>query len=578
MEKQSYDVVVLGGGLAGLTLAIQLKQRVPDLDVLVAERNEHPPPQAAHKIGESTVEGGVHYFSDILGLRAHLDEKQLRKSGLRFFFSDGSNTDITRRVELGPNKQLPVRTYQLDRGTFEAGLGTHAVEAGAEFLTKCVVRDVTVGEGDEPHRIRLKHGGAETEVEARWVVDATGRFQLLKRKLDLGKSVYHKANSAWFRLPVKIDVSEWSSDPEWQDRVPPFVVDEETQYDMRYVSTVHLVGHGYWLWLIPLRGGITSVGIVVDDRVHAIGDINRLEKAMAWIEEHEPQAYEAIAPHLDEVMDFKFLRHYSHHCERVYSPDRWCITGVAGAFHDPLFSVGSDMIAYSNTFVTDLVARDAAGEDVASRVEVYNSLFLDQYVDSLFKVFDDKYLLMGNPQVFSVYTHWSTCWYWSVSANIFMHDRITDLEVLASIVEDTDRSIELLDVMETFFVDWYHAAGDSEHVDYCIPLFCHEWIGRLQVELLTEFTAEEFTQKFKEDLANLEDLACEVFWTAVQVLPDPPERRPINPYAISLDPSRWEADGLFEPGERPASPDPIDCEAELRDYRWFDRESVGSPS
>ena len=88
-----YDVVILGGGLAGLTLAIQLRQQFAALQILVIERRTHPVPPAAHKVGESSVEIGAHYFDTVLGLREHLNRQQLRKFGFRFFFNEG-RTDI----------------------------------------------------------------------------------------------------------------------------------------------------------------------------------------------------------------------------------------------------------------------------------------------------------------------------------------------------------------------------------------------------------------------------------------------------------------------------------------------------
>ena len=35
------DVLIMGGGLAGMTLALQLRQRLPDLNVLVLERGKN---------------------------------------------------------------------------------------------------------------------------------------------------------------------------------------------------------------------------------------------------------------------------------------------------------------------------------------------------------------------------------------------------------------------------------------------------------------------------------------------------------------------------------------------------------
>src|SRR6478752_2757229 len=67
-SSNAYDVAILGGGLAGLTLALQIKKSRPATRILVIDKQTHPVPEAAHKVGESTVEIAAHYLRDILGL------------------------------------------------------------------------------------------------------------------------------------------------------------------------------------------------------------------------------------------------------------------------------------------------------------------------------------------------------------------------------------------------------------------------------------------------------------------------------------------------------------------------------
>ncbi len=59
-----YDVIILGGGMAGLTLAMQLKQKQADISVAILEMRKEDAPLSAHKVGESTVELGTYYLRE----------------------------------------------------------------------------------------------------------------------------------------------------------------------------------------------------------------------------------------------------------------------------------------------------------------------------------------------------------------------------------------------------------------------------------------------------------------------------------------------------------------------------------
>src|SRR6266700_1743176 len=173
-DRHTCDAAILGGGLAGLTLAIQLKNERPQTSVVVLDKREGVAPEAAFKVGESTVPAGAHYLAEVVGMKEHLDKFHLKKNGLRFFQPAGDNTDLTRRIELGPPDFPAHDNYQIDRGRFENELTRLALSLGADLRQGCSVRDVTL-RPEADHVVSYTQGGAERTVEARWLVDAAGR-------------------------------------------------------------------------------------------------------------------------------------------------------------------------------------------------------------------------------------------------------------------------------------------------------------------------------------------------------------------------------------------------------------------
>ena len=502
------DVAILGGGLAGLTLSLQLRQRFPDLDIVVLERGRHPVPEAAYKVGESSVEIAAHYFDSVLGLGEHLASRQLKKFGFRFFFSEGRR-DIDAVLELGASTYLSTPSYQIDRGIFENFLGQYAREAGVEFLDGVSVRGVDLASGEEPHVVRCDRDGAPFDVAARWVVDASGRVGLLKRQLGLALDNDHDVNSAWFRIGARIDVNEWSGDRQWLARCdPPY----------RWLSTNHLVGEGYWVWLIPLSSGSHSVGIVADGRVHPLNRINSFSRAMEWLREFQPRLADDLESKRALLQDFASLKHFSYSCRKVFSGARWAMTGEAGVFLDPFYSPGSDFIAIANTYITELIAHDRAGEPVTSYARIYESFFMSFY-DSTMSLYRNQYAMFGDPEVLPVKVIWDYTYYWGILCQLFFQGRLTDLTTLSRLRDELGGSKALNFAMQDFLREW---SARSRRTNRAVLLDQArlEWFAELNRGLRDPLGAEAFKARIRQTTGQLRQLAHEIVATATAQHPD----------------------------------------------------------
>ncbi len=440
----------MGGGLAGLTLALQLKRRFADIDILVIERRRHPVPEAAHKVGESSVEIGAHYFSEVLGLREHMNGAQLRKFGFRFFFSEGRR-DFDQVTEIGASRFLATPSYQIDRGIFENFLGQEALRRGVRFIDDAIVRHIDLADeagseagADALHRLRGEHRGEPFEASARWLVDACGRAGMLKRKLGLAQDNDHHCHAIWFRIKDKIDVDAWSDDPAWRARCDPAA---------RWLSTNHLVGAGYWAWLIPLASGSHSVGIVADPRHHPLETMNTFDKAMDWFERYQPRLFDELDGRRDLLQDFAFFRKFSYGCKQVFSAQRWALTGEAGLFLDPFYSPGSDFIAIGNTYITELIALDRAGKPLGAHAQLFDQVYHSFY-ESTLALYTDQYGLFGDPEVLPVKVIWDYTYYWGVLSQFFFQGRLTDLHMMSALRDELALCQKLNVEVQAFLRAW----------------------------------------------------------------------------------------------------------------------------
>jgi flavin-dependent dehydrogenase len=430
------DVIIAGGGLAGLGLALELKQSKPDLAITVVEKNAFPRPRAIAKVGESTVEIGSHYLSKGLGLEQHLKEQHLKKFGIRLFFGQPGE-DLSQQDELGASQVFGIPTYQIDRGDIENHLAEKVQQLGVTLIDRA---DVVSMDLSGKKQLTIRTPDQEKKLEASWLVDTAGRASLIKNHLQLGAKNAHKSHAVWFRIDRKIIIDDWSTNANWRMRCMP--------QDNRWLSTNHLTGPGYWVWIIPLASGVTSIGIVMDDHAFNSSQIINPQSAIKWLEKNQPRCAAAIGD--AKFLDFVLLPDYSYDCKQLFSDQGWAISGEAGFFADPFYSPGSDFIAFANGFITSLISDQASGQDIRLNTLVFEKLLKSIYQNTL-SLYQGQYGGFGDRVMMGLKLLWDYTYYWGVLSLLYFRGALCNFNRIRPLAMELQKAQDLNQEIQSLF-------------------------------------------------------------------------------------------------------------------------------
>jgi flavin-dependent dehydrogenase len=305
-----FDFAVAGGGPAGSSAAISLRQR--GHSVVLFERETFP----RFHIGESLLSTANDAFA-ALGVTKKIEDASFpQKWGARLFTHDGQSG---RYVDFTDVREVTrPQTYQVCRQEFDRILLDRARELGVDVREGWNVSACEFAEDAAILDVASRDGAAATKrVRVRALVDATGRGGLIARKFNLRTDEPRLANIAVF--------SHYTNVPRLEGPRPN---------DIRLIAR----SDAGWFWLIPISKELTSVGVVLPVRLY-----RRLAK-----DSPEDTLNSAISdtPLVAELMR-KARREWPVRVEKdfsysasAYAGDRWILAGDAGFFLDPVFSTG----------------------------------------------------------------------------------------------------------------------------------------------------------------------------------------------------------------------------------------------
>ncbi|MDX6740071.1 tryptophan 7-halogenase [Actinocorallia sp. A-T 12471] len=342
MPTEEFDVVVVGGGPGGSTVATLTALR--GHRVLLLEKETFP----RYQIGESLLPATVHGICRLLGAEEEMEKAGFtRKRGGSFRW--GTNpVPWNFLFALAPELSGPTSyAYQVERMKFDEILLRNAQAKGVEVREGVQVGEV-VEDGGRVTGVRYTDDdGAVHDIAARYIVDASGNKTRISGHVG-GERIYseHFQNLALFGY---FENAGRMPEPD-SGNILCAAFDEG------------------WMWYIPLSPTLTSVGAVISrERVREIqGDQAAREKALHGFIDRTAIVKDLLGEKATRVTEgvygeLRVRKDYSYANTRFWKPGM-ALVGDAACFIDPVFSTGVHLATYAGLLAARSINSVLAGD------------------------------------------------------------------------------------------------------------------------------------------------------------------------------------------------------------------------
>jgi hypothetical protein len=449
---------------------------------------------------------GGYYFSKVLDLEEHLLREHFMKYNLRFYWkSAGRGNDHFEDYGQAYLRTFSnIATYQFDRNKLEAEvLRLNSQNPQFTFYAPITHLEVALSD-DGPHSLTFAVHGRTMAVQAHWVVDTSGRSKFLARRLGLEQHnpIRHGTSFLWVEGLVNIDKLTDRSPTEIRLRKDRAV----TGHLPIWLATNHFMGEGFWFWVIPLQGK-TSLGLVYDNTVFPRERVATPQKLLEWVCQEFPLFARDLPSR--KILDHGSFKDFSYGCTQTIHPSRWALSGEAGRFTDPLYSPGSDFIAFYNTLITDAILTTDANE-LVGKCQLYEFVMRSIY-ESLLPTYAVSYDALGDPEAFVLKYTWELSVYFSFFVFPFINDLATHRLFVLSYLGKFSRLGTINTHLQAFlsaYYQWKKVHCAPPHT----PCF-HDFtaLGALRTAESTFYrvgvSVEEARDILDEQLDNLKELA-----------------------------------------------------------------------